>query len=281
MAKTQVEGKVVAVTGAARGIGREIAHALAGAGAKVSLGDLDHEEVLQAAAQLPGALGLGLDVTSTASFREFLEKTELALGPIDVLVNNAGVMWVGPFDEEPEAAIHRQFEVNVHGVMRGVRLAAGPMRRRGSGHILTVASASSKLAPAGEASYAAGKHAVLGYLKAVNNELHGSGVHLSVVMPAVVDTWLAAGTSSGPVALLSPRAVADAVLKTVQKPRFEVTVPSWIGPLYRVVELLPERPRHAVLRTMVPDQIALANPTTRERYESALVRAGNEDKETP
>ncbi len=83
--------------------------------------------------------------------------------PLDALVNNAGVMWVGPFDEEPEAAARRMMEVNFFGVVRGTRLVLPAMRARRSGHVVTVASVASHIAPAGEATYAATKHAVLGW----------------------------------------------------------------------------------------------------------------------
>src|SRR5699024_419830 len=128
-----------------------------------------------------------LDVTDTASFSAFLTAVEERWGAIDVLVNNAGVMWVGPFATEPDAAAARQVDVNLHGVMRGVKLMAPAMRERGHGQIVTIASGASKLPPAGEATYAATKHAVYGYLTAVRTELHGSGVQLSVVMPGVVE----------------------------------------------------------------------------------------------
>jgi short-subunit dehydrogenase len=177
-------------------------------------------------------------------------------------------MWVGPFDREPETARRRQFDVNVHGVINGVSLAAPAMRSRGAGHIVTVASAASKLAPPGESSYAATKHAVLGYLSGVRAELRGSGVELSVIMPTVVDTELATGTHPGAVALLQPADVARAVVRTIAHPRFEVTVPRYIGPLLRVVNVLPAALRDRVLHGMVPDQVAaVRDSSSRTDYE--------------
>ncbi len=90
-------------------------------------------------------------------------------------------MWVGPFDQEPEAAMRRQIAVNLEGVITGFKLATPAMRQRGSGHVVVVASAASKLAPAGgEATYAATKHAVYGYCTAVREELRGAAVSTSV-----------------------------------------------------------------------------------------------------
>ncbi len=139
-------GRVVAVTGGARGIGAEIARQLASAGAQVAIGDRDLDAVTATAAGLPDTVhGFALDVTDSESFRGFLTAAEALLGPIDVLVNNAGVMWVGPFDEEPDAATQRMLEVNLGGVIRGVRLAAPAMRARRRGHIVTIASAAARL----------------------------------------------------------------------------------------------------------------------------------------
>ncbi|TDD05190.1 SDR family oxidoreductase [Saccharopolyspora terrae] len=266
-------GKVVAVTGGARGIGRAIAERLAASGARVAIGDRDLDAAHATARDIAGTVeAFDCDVTDSASLRGFLSAVEGRWGPIDVLVNNAGVMWVGRFDEEPEAATERQLAVNLHGVIRGVKLAAPAMRARGRGHIVTVASAAAKVSPAGEATYAATKHGVFGYLAGVRAELRGSGVALSVVMPGVVDTELAAGTATGAARLLSPGEVADAVVSVIRRPRFELTVPGYVGPLTRWADLLPQRARDLVLRLMVPDQVAaVPDKAIRARYEAQHV----------
>ncbi|MFD6454514.1 SDR family oxidoreductase [Nocardia sp. NPDC060220] len=264
-----MKGQVIAVTGGARGIGREIAAHLARAGERVAIGDIDESAARATATELGAQVrGFGVDVADRDSFAAFLAAVEQVWGPLDVLVNNAGVMWVGPFDREPEAARRRQFDVNVHGVINGVTLAVPAMRARGAGHIVTVASAASKLAPPGESSYAATKHAVFGYLSGVRAELRGSGVELSVIMPTVVDTELATGTATGAVALLQPADVARAVLRTIERPRFEVTVPRYIGALLRAVNVLPAALRDRVLLGMVPDQVAAVHDSSsRADYE--------------
>ncbi|MFD3744307.1 SDR family oxidoreductase [Nocardia sp. NPDC058633] len=262
--RQSVTGRVVAVTGGARGIGRQIAAQLAEAGARVAIGDIDGSAARGTAAELGDKVcGFDLDVAEQDSFAAFLAAIERRWGPIDVLVNNAGVMWVGPFDREPESVRRRQFDVNVHGVINGVTLAAPAMRARGAGHIVTVASAASKLAPAGESSYAATKHAILGYLTGVRAELRDSGVELSVIMPTVVDTELAAGTDTGGVALLQPADVARAVVRAIERPRFEVMVPGYLGPLLRAVNVLPTAVRTRVLLAAVPDQVAAVHDSSR------------------
>lgn len=272
MKKRQLSGLVIAVTGGARGIGAAIATRAAADGAVVAIGDRDAKAADATAARLgANARGYALDVTDETSFAGFLEAVGTDLGPVDVLVNNAGVMWVGPFDQEPSSASEAMVAVNLLGVIRGVRLAAPAMRARGAGQIVTVASAASKVAPPGESTYAATKHGVLGYLTGVREELRGSGVAISVIMPGVVDTELAAGTTTGAAKLLSPDDVATAVAEVIAQPRFLVTVPGYVGPLVAFTGVLPQPLRDVVLRALVPDQVAaVKGSTTRDRYEDSL-----------
>lgn len=252
----------VAITGAARGIGEAIARELARRGNDVLLGDLD-DSVVALAASL-GGVGSVLDVTDEASYQAWL-----GLVPqVDVLVNNAGVMWVGAFDEEPESVAHKQFAVNFHGVVRGTRLVLPAMRARRAGLVVTVASVASHLAPAGEATYAATKHAVLGWMTAVRQELMGSGVTVALVMPTVVETELALGTASGGVPRLSPEDVAVAVAGVIDKPRFETFVPARVSVLTRVLAVLPQRGRDAMYRRLVPNQVASTDQAARADYEA-------------
>jgi NAD(P)-dependent dehydrogenase (short-subunit alcohol dehydrogenase family) len=275
-----VAGRVVAVTGGARGIGAATAQALAQKGARVAIGDLDAGLAEATAARIGReAVGLRVDVTDSASFRTFLEEVERRLGPLDVLVNNAGVMWVGAFEQEPEDAALRQFDVNFHGVVRGMKLAIPGMRRRGGGHVVNVASVASKLPPAGEASYAASKHAVYGYSMAVRQELRGTGVDLSVVMPVVVETELAAGTGQGRSKRLQPEEVAEAVVGALERPRFDVFVPRSIAGWSRVLEVLPQPGRDLLYRTMMPDQVKETDQEAREGYEQRAVKGTAEERD--
>jgi NAD(P)-dependent dehydrogenase (short-subunit alcohol dehydrogenase family) len=262
-------GRIVAVTGGARGLGLAMAEALAARGARLALGDLDAELAAAEAAKLPGdAVGLGLDVTDPASFKSFLEEVEHRLGPLDVLINNAGIMVVAPFLEEPESLTRRQMEINVHGVITGMRLAIPGMQNRRTGHVINIASAAGRVGVAGEAVYVATKHAVVGLSEAVRYELRGTGVELSVVMPGLANTELASGMSAGRgVKLVEPGEVATAVVEALEQPRFEVYVPATLGPLFRFSALLPQSARDWMNRFFQTDQIATkVDKTARAAY---------------
>lgn len=272
--KQQLDGMVVVVTGGAAGIGRQIAEKAAWSGCRVAIGDRDADGAARTADELgAGMRGYPLDVTDETSYTEFLKKVTADFGPIDVLVNNAGVMWVGPYDDEPAKATDAMLAVNVGGVIRGVRLVAPTMAERGVGHIVTIASAASKLAPPGEATYAATKHAVLGYLTGVREELRGTGVQISAILPAVVDTELARGTATGAAKMLSPDDVAQAVLDVIAKPRFITMIPGYVGPLVAGMGLLPQSIRDLLMRQMVPNQVKAAAEADRSAYQKRAMDA--------
>ncbi|MGO1753780.1 MAG: SDR family NAD(P)-dependent oxidoreductase [Brevibacterium aurantiacum] len=238
------------------------------AGAKVAIGDIDLDAAQETAAQL-GVSAHRLDVSDPECLNAFLTEVTHELGPIDIFVSNAGIMWVGPFAEESNAVARAQIEVNLLGVINGIKAAAPAMVARGGGHLITVASAGSILPTPGEATYAATKHGVLGYLKAIRAELRGKGVRITSIMPGVVDTALAAGTSSGAAKLLTPAEVARSVVKSALRPRFEITVPGFIGPAVKVANLLPLAIRDRLFGAMVPNQL-LARKNQRQDYEASF-----------
>lgn len=270
--KVALDGRVVAITGAARGIGKATAAALLAEGARVAIGDLDAGLAEQTAAVLgAGTVALPLDVTDRASFAAFLDEAGARLGPLHALVNNAGIMHLGPFLDEPDEVTARQVAVNLHGVLLGMKLALPLMLARGRGHVVNVSSLAGRIGLPGGATYSASKHAVLGASEAVRWELRGTGVDISVVVPGVVDTELAAGEATTRVRMLRPGQVGQAIVAAMRRPRFEVVVPREARVLLRVAPLLPPRVRDAAARAVGADRVlAGADPAQRAAYEARI-----------
>src|SRR5690242_3958142 len=254
-----VTGKVVAVTGGGRGIGRATALALAREGARVAVGDLDREAAERVATEIgPAGLGLPLDVTDHAGFTAFLDEVEQQLGPLDVLVNNAGIMPVTPLLEESPDSISRQLEINLRAVIHGTQEAMRRMVPRGSGHIVQLASLAGRAGFPHLATYCATKHGVVGLSEAVRLELRGTGVEVSVVMPGIVRTELTTGLADARgVKTVLPEDVAGEIVAALQKPRFDVFVPRSTGPLIAFGAAIPRRAREAVARALKADDALL------------------------
>jgi NAD(P)-dependent dehydrogenase (short-subunit alcohol dehydrogenase family) len=268
-----IDGLVVAVTGAARGIGRATAAELARRGARVAIGDLDAAHAETAATAIGAdAIGLGLDVTDRDSFERFLDAAEDRLGPLGVLVNNAGIMTVGTLADTKPGAASKTIDVNVKGVLYGMQLAIPRMRQRGRGHIVNVISSSAWIAPPSLATYAASKHAARGLSDAVRDEVRPAGIEVTGVYPGVVETDLAVGTKPARGSKwIRPEEVAEAIAGVVERPRADLFVPRQLGALLRVYQALPPRGRSIMSRVFgVQDLYGSVDPTSRATYEASF-----------
>src|SRR3954463_14992667 len=246
-----ISGRTVAITGGARGLGLATAKELASRGARVAIGDLDGDLARVEAAALPGPGphgGYALDVTDPESFESFLDQTA-ELGPLDVIINNAGIMPVRSFAQEDPVVTRRQVEINFLGVTTGTRLALDRMLPRGRGHIINVASAAGRVAVPGEAVYPATKRAVVGFGEALRVELKKTGVEVSTIMPSLAATELASGMRPPRfVPMVKPEQVANAIVKVLERPKLEMIVPAWTTPLIRITLALPPNVRDKVRR---------------------------------
>jgi len=271
-----LHGKVVAITGGARGIGKATATQLVRAGARVAIGDLDVELARATAQELGSSVtAYELDVTSRESVARFLDAVEADVGPLDVMINNAGIMPLGAFLDESDGSAERQLDINVHGVIFGMKEALPRMLARGHGHVVNLASVAGKGGFPHAATYCATKHAVIGVSEAVRQELKGTGIELTCILPAVVNTELGSGIEAGrAVKKLEPEEVAEAILGVLREPKFEVFVPASTGTISKVMTLLPRRGREAIAHWLKADQILVQRDHgQRAAYEARAARS--------
>ena len=195
-------GKVALVTGAGRGIGAAIAARLAEDGADVAVCDVDLASAQAAAERLAASFGrraiaVRMDVADESSVGEGVAAVGERLGPVDVLVNNAGIDVIGPFLESTEDVWQRIIAVNLVGTLRCCRAVAPGMVERGSGAIVNIASDAGKVGSSGEAVYSATKGGIIAFTKTLARELASRGVTVNCVCPGPTDTALLAGRLAG------------------------------------------------------------------------------------
>lgn len=269
--KNNLAGRVVAITGGARGIGEATARAFVGAGAKVVIGDLDEDLARRTAARI-GCSATHVDVADHTSFEKFLDTVEHGTGALDVLVNNAGIMPVTPVLDESADSVRRQLAVNVAGVIYGTQNAARRMSSRRCGHIVNVASAAGRMGFAGVATYSASKFAVVGFTEAVALELRLSGLRFTCVLPGVVNTELTSGLRDHwLLRSCEPEDVAAAVVSAVQRGRRTVYVPAQLRAVSWAYGLLPSAARTRVMATLGADhQMLDADSGARSGYQSRI-----------
>jgi 3-hydroxybutyrate dehydrogenase len=190
----RLKDKVAVVTGAASGIGKEIARTFARAGAKIAIADLDVAGAELAAAELKRdgaqAIALAVDVTDETQTNAAMASVVAAFGQIDVLVSNAGIQIIAPLEDFSFADWKRVLAVHLDGAFLSTRAALRQMYKQGSGSIIYIGSVHSKEASLLKAPYVTAKHGLMGLAKVVAKEGAKHGVRANVICPGFVRTPL-------------------------------------------------------------------------------------------
>ncbi|MEV6273702.1 SDR family oxidoreductase [Nocardia sp. NPDC051832] len=257
----------VLITGAGRGIGQSTARLFADRGADVVIADVDTAAADAAAAEI-GARAVELDVRA----RDQWDKAVAELGRVDILVNNAGVMPAGAFLDEADAVGHATMDINVWGLIHGMRAVVPGMIERGHGHVVNVASLAGKLPVPGLAVYNASKFAAVGLSAATRLEFAEHGVSVSTVLPSAVRTRLSSGMALGKgMPTVDPEDVAEAIVGTCDTRKAEVAVPNYLGALDVALAATPERAVQLVRKLFNGDRaLHPADAETRAKYEEQV-----------
>jgi short-subunit dehydrogenase len=238
------------VTGAARGLGLEIARGLAGRGYAVTVADVDADAAAATAAELgEPAEAAALDVRDADACRSVAGAVAERSGSLDVWVNNAGILRCAPSWEHPADERRAMFDVNAHGLINGTLAALELMRPAGAGHVINVISLAGLAAPPGETVYAATKHAALAFSLGTLYDLREAGidgVHVSCVCPDGVWTPMLRDKVDDPYAapswsgvMLEPGEVAERTVALLDRPRPVITIPRWRGAVVRAFDAFP------------------------------------------
>ncbi len=185
-----LEGKVALVTGSTSGIGLAIARAFAAAGAKLMINGFGDPAKIARECEELGAVHDGADLSDPAAIEAMMARCANELGPIDVLVNNAGIQHVSPVESFPPEKWDAILAINLSAVFHTTRLAIPAMKAKGWGRIISTASAHSLVASPNKAAYVAAKHGVAGFTKTVALETARDGITVNCISPGYVWTTL-------------------------------------------------------------------------------------------
>ncbi|CAG7647574.1 SDR family NAD(P)-dependent oxidoreductase [Paenibacillus allorhizosphaerae] len=241
------EGKIAVITGASSGIGALMAQMLAARGAIPILMARSERKLAEVAGTIKGTHDVYvLDVTSADQVAQTMEKVIAGHGRIDILINNAGYGVFEPFVTASLDEFEQMMDVNYMGTVRCTKAVLPHMLKRGSGHIVNIASMAGKIGSAKSSGYSATKHAVLGMTNCLRQELVGTGVHLSAVNPGPIDTpFFDKADPSGNYVknvkwfMLKPERVAAQVLAAIERRIPEVNTPLMAASGVKLYQLFP------------------------------------------
>lgn len=235
---------VIVITGASQGIGRAAAKALAARGAKIGLVARSESALLETLQEIhhQGTIYVA-DVCQPDALKQAFHHIEHQLGPIDILINCAGIGALGHFNETDISTFEQLMQVNFFGTLYAMKAILPSMLARGQGHIINIASIAGRIAAPLESAYSASKFAVIGLSEAIAMEVANQGVSVSIVNPGPVDTNFFLNRKK-PYALKSPRPispeqVANKIIVTIKHQPFEQFAPKWLRWAYTIRVMLP------------------------------------------
>jgi NAD(P)-dependent dehydrogenase (short-subunit alcohol dehydrogenase family) len=288
------DGKVVLITGGASGIGRALGEALAERGAMVLLADrqLDLAESVAAEIRQSGrsASAVALDVRDADAFKRVADEVVARYGRIDMFFNNAGIAVGGPAERYEPRDWNDVLEVNVQGVVNGIRAVYPHMLRQKSGHIINTASMAGLLGSANMVSYVTSKHAVVGLSKALRIEARRHGIKVSVLCPGFIRTAILHGGEYGRMAVpgfsadaitraveqlrpMDPAAFAKAALKAIERNVPYIVLPRWWKALWLLERVAPST--SLALWTRVYERMAKESEELERQKATAAPSTGN------
>lgn len=246
--KKSFAGKLVLITGAGRGIGRQLALKFHSIGARLVLWDINIESVQKVVSEIQKDSGTAVpyacDVSKIDDIKTVAGKVQREVGDIDVLVNNAGILHGGALLTLTEQDIRKTFDINILAYFWTCRQFLPQMINHNSGHIVNVASMAAKRGVAYLTDYAATKKAVEGFTEALMDEMRREGydgIRFTTVYPLFVDTGMTRFAHDRLSKILSPEEVAGAIVDGVQRNQSTVYIPSNMDMFVRIGQLLPRR----------------------------------------
>ena len=244
---SKLEGKRVLITGGAQGIGFEMAIKFAERGAEIVLADIDEGKLVEAKAKLEErgitAWGFRVDVTNPPSIASLRAQINAEAGPIDVLVNNAGVVFGGPFTKTSLDDHFKTYEVNVLGLIAMTHAFLDDLVARPEAHLVHIASASGFIGLPYGSTYASSKWAVIGFGESIRAELNLQGhehVHHTIVCPSYIGTGMFEGAEAPKATqILEPEYLAEKVVRAVERNKLHVLEPFMVKLTPLIRDLLP------------------------------------------